>query len=114
MVIDFAPIPITQSSTFFGCLTTDAFTDFCLLLCLTDSNELFLVIILVLSYLLVSLNFSLKLFPTDTRGLEPIYMEVYYRALLFMPVVISQHLLNVFVHLANKRGLKKKEEEVLQ
>jgi hypothetical protein len=36
-------------------------------------------------------------------------MEVCYRALLFMPVVvvISQHLLNVFVQLANKRGLKK-------
>jgi hypothetical protein len=35
---------------------------FCILICLTDSNELFLVVILVLSYLLVSLNFSLKLF----------------------------------------------------
>jgi hypothetical protein len=28
-------------------------------------------------------------------------------ALLFMPLVNSQHLLNVFVQLANKRGLKK-------
>jgi hypothetical protein len=27
-----------------------------------------------------------------------------------MPLVISQHLLNVFVQLANKRGLKKKYE----
>jgi hypothetical protein len=34
---------------------TDAFAGFCLLICLTDSNELFLVVILVLSYLLVSL-----------------------------------------------------------
>jgi E3 ubiquitin-protein ligase DOA10 len=37
-------------------------------------------------------------------------MEVCYRALLFMPVVvvvISQHLLNVVVQLANKRGFKK-------
>jgi hypothetical protein len=36
-------------------------------------------------------------------------MEVCYWALLFMPVVvvISQHLLIVFVHLANKRGLIK-------
>jgi hypothetical protein len=38
-----------------GCLTTDAFAGFCLLICLTDSNEPFLVVILVLSYLLVSL-----------------------------------------------------------
>jgi hypothetical protein len=36
-------------------LTTDAFAGFCLLICLTDSNELFFVVILVLSYLLVSL-----------------------------------------------------------
>jgi hypothetical protein len=40
---------------FFGCLTTDAFASFCLLICLTDSNELFFIVILVLSYLLVSL-----------------------------------------------------------
>jgi hypothetical protein len=40
---------------FFGCLTTDAFAGFCLLNCLTDSNELFFVVILVLSYLIVSL-----------------------------------------------------------
>jgi hypothetical protein len=38
-----------------GCLTTDAFAGFCLLICLTDSNELFFVVIFVLSYLLVSL-----------------------------------------------------------
>jgi hypothetical protein len=38
-----------------GYLTTDAFTGFCLLICLTDSNERFFVVILVLSYLLVSL-----------------------------------------------------------
>jgi hypothetical protein len=36
---------------------------------------------------------------------------VCYSALLFMSavVVISQHLLNVFVQLANKRGFKKKK-----
>jgi hypothetical protein len=34
---------------------TDAFAGFCLLICLTDSNKLFFVAILVLSYLLVSL-----------------------------------------------------------
>jgi hypothetical protein len=34
-------------------------------------------------------------------------MEVCYWALLFMPLVIFHHLLNVFVQLANKRGLKK-------
>jgi hypothetical protein len=43
------------NQTFFGCLTTDAFSGFCLLICLTDSNELFFVVILVLSCLLVSL-----------------------------------------------------------
>jgi hypothetical protein len=31
-----------------------------------------------------------------------------------MPVVISQHLLNVFVQLANKRGLKKKANLIRQ
>jgi hypothetical protein len=30
--------------------------------------------------------------PTDTRGLKPIYMEVCYWALLFMPLVILQYL----------------------
>jgi hypothetical protein len=35
-------------------------------------------------------------------------MEVCYWALLFMPLVILHHLLNVFVQLANKRGEKKK------
>jgi hypothetical protein len=39
MVIDVAPIPIITQYTFFGCLTTNAFADFCLLICLTDSNE---------------------------------------------------------------------------
>jgi hypothetical protein len=39
-------------------------------------------------------------------------MEVCYWALLFMPLVISHHLLNVFVQLANKRGLKKKKKKV--
>jgi hypothetical protein len=34
-------------------------------------------------------------------------MEVCYCALLFMPLVILHHMLNVFVQLANKRGLKK-------
>jgi hypothetical protein len=55
MVIDFAPIPLISQYTFFGCLTTDAFAGFCQLICLTDSNELFFVVILVFSYLLVSL-----------------------------------------------------------
>jgi hypothetical protein len=36
-------------------------------------------------------------------------MEVCYWALLFMPLVILHHLLNVFVQIANKRGLKKKK-----
>jgi hypothetical protein len=36
-------------------LTTDVFACFCLLICLTDSNKLFFFVILVLSYLLVSL-----------------------------------------------------------
>jgi hypothetical protein len=36
-------------------LTSGAFAGFCLLICLTDSNELFFVVILVFSYLLVSL-----------------------------------------------------------
>jgi hypothetical protein len=40
-----------------GCLTTEAFAGFCLLICLTDSNELFFVVILVLSYLLVRLKY---------------------------------------------------------
>jgi hypothetical protein len=34
-------------------------------------------------------------------------MEVSYWALIFIPLVILHHLLNVFVQLANKRGLKK-------
>jgi hypothetical protein len=39
------------------------------------------------------------------RGLKPIDMKVCYWALLFMPLVILHHLLNVFVvQLANKRG----------
>jgi hypothetical protein len=32
--------------------------------------------------------------------------EKFVSALLFMPLVILHHLLNVFVQLANKRGLK--------
>jgi hypothetical protein len=36
-------------------------------------------------------------------------MEVCYWALLFMPLVILHHLLNVFVQLANKRGFTKKK-----
>jgi hypothetical protein len=36
-------------------------------------------------------------------------MEVCYWAVLFMPLVISHHFLNVSVQLANKRGLKKKK-----
>jgi hypothetical protein len=38
-------------------------------------------------------------------------MEVCYWALLFMPLVILHHLLNVFVQLANKRGLTKKKKK---
>jgi hypothetical protein len=38
------------------------------------------------------------------------YMEVCYWALLFMPLVILHHLLNVFVQLANKRGFTKKKK----
>jgi hypothetical protein len=40
LVTNYAPIPIISQKTFFGCLTTDAFAGFCLLICLTDSNEL--------------------------------------------------------------------------
>jgi hypothetical protein len=36
-------------------------------------------------------------------------MEVCYWALLFMPLVILHHLLNVFVQLANKKGFKQKK-----
>jgi hypothetical protein len=36
-------------------------------------------------------------------------MEVCYWALLFMPLVILHHLLNVFVQLANKREFKQKK-----
>jgi hypothetical protein len=39
-------------------------------------------------------------------------MEVCYWALFFMPPVISHHLLNVFVQLANKRGFKQKKNYV--
>jgi hypothetical protein len=39
-------------------------------------------------------------------------MEVCYWALLFMPLVILHHLLNVSVQLANKRGLKKKKKRI--
>jgi hypothetical protein len=40
-------------------------------------------------------------------------MEVCYWALLFMPLVILHHLLNVFVQLANKRGFTKKKKTSL-
>jgi hypothetical protein len=40
-------------------------------------------------------------------------MEVCYWALLFMPLVILHHLLNVFVQLANKRGFTKKKKKNL-
>jgi hypothetical protein len=39
-------------------------------------------------------------------------MEVCYWALLFMPLVILHHLLNVFVQLANKRGFTKKKKKI--
>jgi hypothetical protein len=39
-------------------------------------------------------------------------MEVCYWALLFMPLVILHHLLNVFVQLANKRGFTKKKKKM--
>jgi hypothetical protein len=38
-------------------------------------------------------------------------MEVGYWALLFMPLVIIHHLLNVFVQLANKKGFKQKQKK---
>jgi hypothetical protein len=38
-------------------------------------------------------------------------MEVCYWALLFMPLVILHHLLNVFVQLANKRGFTNKKKK---
>jgi hypothetical protein len=37
-------------------------------------------------------------------------MEVCYWALLFVPLVILHHLLNVFVQLANKRGFKQQKK----
>jgi hypothetical protein len=40
-------------------------------------------------------------------------MEVCYWALLFMPLVILHHLLNVFVQLANKRGFTKKKKKIV-
>jgi hypothetical protein len=55
IVIDFAPIPIILQSTFFGCLIPDTFAGFCLMICLTDSNELFLVAIFSFKILFVSL-----------------------------------------------------------
>jgi hypothetical protein len=39
-------------------------------------------------------------------------MEVCYWALLFMPLVILHHLLNVFIQLANKMGFTKKKKNV--
>jgi hypothetical protein len=36
-------------------------------------------------------------------------MEVCYWVLLFMPLVIIHHLLNVFVQLANKRGVEQEK-----
>jgi hypothetical protein len=54
-VIDFAPIPVISLSTLFGCLTPDALAGFCLMICLTDSNELFLVVIFSFKILFVSL-----------------------------------------------------------
>jgi hypothetical protein len=52
--------------------------------------------------------------PADTRGLKPIDREVCYWALLFMPLVIFNQLLNVFVQLANKRGFTKKKKKYIQ
>jgi hypothetical protein len=40
-------------------------------------------------------------------------MEVCYWALLFMPLVILHHLLNVFVQLANKKGFKQKKKTLI-
>jgi hypothetical protein len=55
IVIDFAPIQIILRSSFFGCLTPDAFAGFCLMIRLTDSNELLLVVIFSFKILFVSL-----------------------------------------------------------
>jgi hypothetical protein len=54
------------------------------------------------------------MFPADTQGLKLIDMEVCYWVLLFMPVVILYHSLNVSVQLANKRGFKQKKLSKLQ
>jgi hypothetical protein len=54
-------------------------------------------------------NVIITQIPADTRGLKPADMEVCYWALLFMPLVIVHHLLNVFVQLANKRGFKQEK-----
>jgi hypothetical protein len=55
VVLDFAPIPIITPETFLGCLTTDAFAGICLMICLTDSNVLFLIVIFSFKILFVSL-----------------------------------------------------------
>jgi hypothetical protein len=55
VMVIFAPIQIILRSTFFGCLTPDAFAGICLAICLTDSNELFLVVIFSFKILFVSL-----------------------------------------------------------
>jgi hypothetical protein len=46
----------------------------------------------IFSIIIIIIIIVLVLFPTDTRGLKRIYMEVRYWALLFMPLVILQHL----------------------
>jgi hypothetical protein len=44
--------------------------------------------------------------------MRPIDMEVCYWALLYMPLVILHHLLNVSVQLANKSGFKQKKNSI--
>jgi hypothetical protein len=48
------------------------------------------------------------LFPTDTRGLKPIYMEVCYWALLFMPLVILQYLYSLQIKGGSNKNLQDK------
>jgi hypothetical protein len=46
-LLGFNAIPIISQQTFLGSLFTDAYAGICLMICLTDSNVLFLIVILV-------------------------------------------------------------------
>jgi hypothetical protein len=45
MVLASAPIPNISQQTFLGCPSTDAYAGICLMICLTDPNVLFLIVI---------------------------------------------------------------------